>query len=132
MTINMWIATTAWLLLVAGYLRRRDRRLHVRLMVSGIVLDILLVLYLQVTRSAIQSALAFSLKILQQVHIGFSTVALLLYFPVLYLGVRLVRGEKTPGLRERHMRVALAALAFRTLGFIFMFSMWGGAKNAVP
>ncbi len=132
MTLNMWIASCAWLLLVVGYGLRRNRNLHVRFVVSGIVLDILLVLYLQVTRSAIQSALAFSLKLLQQVHIGFSTIALLLYFPVLYLGFRLWRGGGRPGLRDLHRKLACAALFFRTLGFIFMFSMWGGVKHVAP
>ena len=84
------------------------------------------------TRSAIQSALAFSLKLLQQVHIGFSTIALLLYFPVLYLGFRLWRGGGRPGLRDLHRKLACAALFFRTLGFIFMFSMWGGVKHVAP
>ena len=120
----MWIATAAWACLVCGYLKRKDRTTHVALMRTGIFLDIALVLYLQVTRGAIQTALGFSLELLKQLHIGASTVALVLYFPVLYLGYLLVQNKGTPRTRELHIKIATTAFIFRTLGFILMFSMW--------
>lgn len=124
MTSFMWIATCAWSLLVVGYFFRFRRRLHVPLMLAGIFCDIVLVLYLQVTREAIQTALGFSLAILKQIHIGFSTTALLLYFPVLFLGYKLVTNTASTKQRNLHIRLATAALVARTLGFVFMFSMW--------
>jgi len=123
MTVNMYIATVAWLCLVLGVLNRKKRKKHVPLMLTGITLDFLLVLYLQVVRDAIQKAAEFSLSALQQTHIGFSTLALLLYFPVLYLGSQLVKGKGTPRTKSLHVRIALSAFLFRTLGFVFMFSM---------
>jgi len=124
MTINMWIASVAWLLLALGYTQRRNRKRHVPLVLAAIGMDIGLVLYLQFTRSAVQKALEFSLKILQQIHIGFSTLALLLYFPILFLGFKLLRGDRDPKTRLLHIRIATIALIARTLGFCFMFSMW--------
>ena len=124
MTINMWIASLAWLCLVVGYLNRKTRSIHVLFMRAGILIDISLVLYLQVTRGAIQKALGFSLEILQQLHIGASTVALLLYFPVLYLGYLLVKGKGNEKTKALHIKIATTAFFFRTLGFILMFSMW--------
>ena len=124
MTIPMYIATTAWLLLVAGYFKRKERSLHVLLMRLGIGIDIGLVLFLQVTRSAIQTAASFKLSMLEQVHIGFSTLAFVLYFPVMYLGWKLLKGSDSPSTLIWHKRLALSAFAFRTLGFLFMFSMW--------
>jgi hypothetical protein len=122
MTGNMYIATVAWVLLSIGVLFRKRRGVHVSLMITGIVLDIGLVLYLQVTREAVQTALEFSLKPLEQVHIGFSTLALVLYFPVLFLGFKLLLGP-TASLRKLHITLGSMAYVFRSAGFIFMFSM---------
>ena len=124
MTIYMWIATAAWLCLVAGYLKRKSKSTHVLLMRTAIFTDIALVLYLQVTRGAVQTALSFNLTLLKQLHIGTSTIALLLYFPVLYLGFRLLQGKGTARTRALHIRIAMTAFVFRTLGFFLMFSMW--------
>ncbi|MCB0337473.1 MAG: hypothetical protein KDD62_14250 [Bdellovibrionales bacterium] len=123
MTINMYIATVAWILLILGYTKRFDRKKHVPLVLSGIGLDIALVLYLQVTRSAVQTALEFELSILEQMHIWMSTLALLLYFPVLFLGFKLVKGNAPEGYLEKHKKLATTALILRSCGFILMFSM---------
>ena len=124
MTIRMWIATAAWLCLVVGLLLRKNRNRHVPLMLTGISADICLVLYLEVTKGAVEKALLFDLTPLQMTHIGFSTCALILYFPVLYLGGRLVTGKGSASTLFWHKRVAILALVLRTFGFLFMFSMW--------
>ena len=129
MTIYMWIATVAWLCLMSGYLARKKRSTHVNLMRAGIFLDIGLVLFLQFTRGAIQTALSFELALLKQLHIAASTIALLLYFPILYLGFQLLKGKGTAEMRARHIRLGTTALIFRTLGFLLMFSMW---KSVAP
>ena len=124
MTLQMWIATFAWVCLVLGYAQRRDVRRHVPLVLTGIFTDIGLVLFLQISRSAVQTALEFSLEPLQQLHILFSSIALVLYLPTLVLGSLLVCGCGNENTKARHMLIARTALFFRTLGFLFMFSMW--------
>lgn len=124
MTIYMYIALMAWLCLAFGFAKRKDRSVHIPFVLLGITLDFLLVLYLQVTRDAVGTALQFKLNIFQQIHIGFSTAALLLYFPVLYLGFRLVKRIATPAQRALHIKIAITALILRTFGVLFMFSMW--------
>lgn len=123
MTLNMYIATFAFLLLVSGFIKRKDRQLHPPLMLAGILLDLSLVLYLQATRSALQTAVAFTLTTLQQYHVFVSLIATLLYFPVLVLGFKLWRGNVSIALRTWHIRLALSALICRTLGYFLMFSM---------
>lgn len=123
MTINMYIATIAWLLLAFGYFKRHDRKVHVPCMIGGIGLDLSLVVYLQFTRDAIQKALDFSMSYLQQIHIAASLMATLLYLPVLYLGFLLVTNRASSSTRFHHIRMATAALIARTIGFLFMFSM---------
>ena len=126
MTINIWIATLAWCLLMIGYYKRRERRFHIPLVLSGIILDYALVLYLQFTRDAIQTAISFKLTLLQQMHIGVSTIAILMYLPIIWFGLKLVNGTASPMERALHGRLARFALALRTLGFGLMFSMIGG------
>jgi hypothetical protein len=121
MTANMWVATLAYVLLLLGLLARRRRRVHVPLVVSGILLDVGLVLSLQLERHAVQTAFSFSLGLLAQIHIGLSTVALILYFPVAFLGIRILLGHSSS--RTLHRRLALLAFSFRTGGFLFMFSL---------
>ena len=123
MTIYMYIASTAWLFLLAGYALRRRRWLHVPLALTGITLDLMLVAYLQLTRSAVQTAMSFSLGVMEQIHIANSSIALLLYFPILYLGGRLILGRATLRQRTWHLRLATAALLFRSVGFFFMLSL---------
>ena len=124
MTINMWVATLAWLTLLFGFVLRRRTNIHVPCMISGISADIALVLYLQVTRSALQTAVQFELPLLQMLHIASSTLALLLYFPVLYLGIKMLGKSPDPKMRIWHCRLAIPCFALRTLGFVLMFSMW--------
>lgn len=124
MTLTMYIATLAWFLLSGGLVARKRKMLHVGLMLTGISLDIGLVLYLQITREAVQTALSFTLSPLELTHIAFSSCALLLYFPVLFLGCRLLK-ESNLMLRRWHIRLALSAYVTRTFGFLFMFSMYG-------
>ncbi len=124
MTSAMYIASFAWFLIVFGYTRRKNLFQHIPLVLAGICCDILLVLYLQFTREAVQEALEFDRSVYEQIHIWTSTVALLLYFPVIYFGSSLKKDLDNPELRVKHRRVALTALTFRTIGFLFMFSMW--------
>ncbi|MCO6432500.1 MAG: hypothetical protein J5J00_16725 [Deltaproteobacteria bacterium] len=122
MTIGMWFASAMWVLLAGGYFARHNRRIHVPLVLTAICGDIALVGYLSVTRDAVQTAMQFKLEALQQVHIAASTVALILYFPAAFLGCSLFRGNEK--VRTLHKQIASAALILRTIGFIFMFSMW--------
>ena len=128
MSATMYIAILAWLCLIIGYLNRRNRSRHVPLMLTGMVSDIGLVLYLQFTREAIQKALRFDLAIFNQLHIACSTVSIILYFPIFYFGFRLLRGDLS--VRDIHRRLGTVALIFRTLGLAFMFSLIGRVSVA--
>lgn len=92
-------------------------------MLSGITADITLVLYLQVTRSAVQRAMGPGLELLHRLHIASSTLALLLYIPTLYFGIKLLKHGVTAELITKHKWVAVPALIFRTIGFVLMFSL---------
>lgn len=124
MTLGMWIATAAWLSLLLAYRFRATTRLHVFFAYVGILSDLSLVLYLQLTRSAVQTAISFRLDALEQTHILLSTLAVLCYIPTICFGLLLLFYRSSSRRLLLHKTFAVSALVLRTLGFLFMFSMW--------
>ena len=118
-----WLATLAFVLIVAGWTQRRVRSRHVPLVSAGIIVDLALVLILEFSRDVVGLTMENSYSWMQVTHIGASVLAVLLYIPVIVLGIKLLRG--TVGLRGRnaHRNLANLALGFRTIGFVFMWSM---------
>jgi hypothetical protein len=123
------LATLAFALLLTGFgLRKRGRGRHALLMGLGMALDLALVLVLEFSRDAVGTALGDELNPWQQAHVAASAMAVLLYFPVFTMGwLRLFYTESRPALRLWHIRLGYGALFFRTLGFLFMFSIAGRA-----
>jgi hypothetical protein len=121
-TPYMLIASAAYLCMFSGMLLRRNPKTHPKLMMTGMATDILLVLILEVQRSAIKTASGFSLTYPQQLHILFSLMAVVHYFPVFYLGLKRMKGTASTKQKALHLRLGVMAFAFRTLGFILMFS----------
>jgi hypothetical protein len=120
-TSYMTIAGFNYLLILGGFLvRKKDRKLHVRLVSLGILFDLCLVLLLQAQRDAVGTAMSFKLSPLNQAHIYTSSLATLLYFPQAITGYLLQRNEKT---RKLHKIFGFLVIVFRTLGFLLMFSM---------
>ena len=120
---SMFVATLSYFILCTGLILRKTRKAHATLMSLGISLDLLLVLTLQIKKSAIQTAVAFTLSPLQQAHVGFSTLATVLYFPVLFYGYKRLKNSKNANHRKLHIRMGLMAFIFRTIGFFLMFSL---------
>lgn len=121
-TPHMIVASFAYLCFFSGMILRRNKIYHPRLMMTGMATDIILVLSLEIQRSAVKTALGFSLNFFQQLHIVFSLIAVLYYVPVFYLGLKRLKGTATLAQQRSHIRLGVTALALRTLGFILMFS----------
>jgi hypothetical protein len=122
-TPYMTVATLAYLCMLAAMLIRGNRRLHGRLMGIAMLLDVGLVLFLEVTRHATGTAAGGRLSPFQLMHVGTSTLAVLLYGPLLWMGLRALRGRSSPSLRSSHRLLGMGAFLFRTAGFLLMFSM---------
>ena len=128
-TPYMLIATISYFLMLAGFYYRRIRQLHMPLMFAAIILDLSLVLILEFQREAIKTAMAMSLSPLQQAHIGFSTLATLCYFPLLFWGYRIWKNQSTNQQLSLHKKVGKFAFVFRTIGFLLMFSLLTHVKK---
>lgn len=123
MNVHDVVASAGWLLLVVGWTQHRDRRRHLALVLPGMALDLGLVLYLEFTRSVIEKTMTTRYDALETIHIATSAAAVALYVPTIVLGVRLMAGNTSAGVRLWHRRSAVAALALRTVGFAFMWAV---------
>jgi uncharacterized membrane protein YozB (DUF420 family) len=120
--VNDILASLAFLLIVVGWTQRRNRARHVPLVLSGIGLDLVLVVWLELSRGVVEKTMHDHFSMLRWVHIWSSTLAVVFYVPTLVYGFRLIKGTGGPETRKRHALVATIALVLRTIGF---FCMWG-------
>lgn len=119
----MGVASLAYFLMVWGiWMRKRDRWAHRKLMFTAMGIDFSLVLFLEITRSAVDTVSSGSLNTWQFLHVLFSTLALLGYGPMIYWGKSLDALE-SPRIRFWHRNIGILTFLFRTLGFFLMFSM---------
>lgn len=86
------ISIVACLLLAAGYANRRKKRVHIPLMLSAFAVDMGLVLYIELTRHAIETARTTTSG-LMIFHIAISVGVVLLYLWQIYSGTRRARGK---------------------------------------
>ena len=117
------VATLAFLLIVAGWTQRRTRKTHVPLVMVGIAIDLSLVLILEFSRDVIGMTMEKDWTWMQWTHIGASVLAVLLYLPVVWLGISMLRGAAGPSARTAHGRLATTALLLRSVGFAFMWTV---------
>jgi hypothetical protein len=119
------IATVGWVLLVLGWWFRKDRRRHLSFVIPGMAVDLGLVLFLEFSRNVIERTMRETYSTVEQIHIGTSTAAVVLYIPTIWLGILLIRGKGGPDVRAWHKRCAVPALVLRTIGFGFMWAVQG-------
>lgn len=121
----MRAATVTFGVLLAGAgVRRISVRAHALLMTSGVLADLALLLLVELNRGAIKTATGLKLSPLQNAHVLFSTIAVLLYLPALYLGMRSKGRKVAPG-EVNHRTLGELALLSRAAGYFLMFSMLG-------
>lgn len=132
-TLYMGLASFAYFLMLGGLAHRRKPSVHVKFMGASMLLDLSLVLVLEFQRSAIGTAIGMKLGPLQQGHIVSSTLALVLYFPVFYLGWRshVLAAKGVAPKRKWHVGLGILAFGLRTIGFILMFSLLQVVRSVV-
>jgi hypothetical protein len=92
-------------------------------MSTSIAIDLLLVITLEISRNAVATAISMKLQPLQQMHIAASTIAVILYFPIVILGILRLKARASKKARSYHKILGIIAFTFRTIGFALMFTL---------
>ncbi len=122
MSLYQILATLSYIVLFSGILLRKNRKVHPPFMLVGVISDIVLVLILEFSRGAIETAFSGSVTLFQGVHIVTSSLAVLFYLPTVYYGFLRLKPKPSQKVKKRHKLLGVTAFTFRTIGFIFMFS----------
>jgi len=108
-------STLVLVILVAGILLRRRRRIHIPVMLAAFSLDLASVLAIEVTRGAIRKATSSPPPLLL-FHVIVSVFALLFYGVMFVLGERVRKGAEQ--LRPWHRRTAWLFGACRATNYV--------------
>ncbi len=109
MTPLQYLSCFVCLLLFVGFANRRRRRLHITLMVTSLVIDLGMVLYLELQRGVVESIPGRTMSPLLIFHIFLSAVVLALYAVQVVSGIKKAK-ERGSGV---HAKVAYWFLAAR-------------------
>lgn len=108
------------LLMIAGIVVRRRRRLHVRIMSVAMIWDILLILQIELSRSAIlKASKALTNTTALNVHVTIAVTTVILYAFMVYTGRALLAGKNE--FRQKHKFLGYTTFAMRVLTFITSF-----------
>lgn len=104
-------------LIVVGLLNRRRKRVHIPLMLSALIIDLSMVLYLEIRRGVVESIPHRPMTPLLIVHIIISVTVLVLYGIQVYTGIQNAKGRRSAW----HPRVGAT---FVVLRFANLVTSW--------
>lgn len=103
-----------------GVYLRKKRSVHIKLMATTIIWDILLILQIELTRSAINKASqAMANPMLLNIHVSFAVTTVLFYFAMLYTGRKFLKGDDS--IRPLHKKLGWTTWTLRILTFVTSF-----------
>ena len=110
------LSTLVLLILAAGFwLRKRRNAVHIRLMIAAFLIDLMLVVYIEISRHAVQKVVA-STRPLVWFHAGVSVLVLVCYVIMIQLGRGVLAGH--PRARDWHRRMGLTFVVLRGLNYV--------------
>jgi hypothetical protein len=115
------LSTLVLLLIAAGVYHRKRTRLHLGLMTGAFILDVAMVLWIEITRHAVENTVspAHHTSALLWFHIAVSVGVLVAYVWQIQLGRRLLRGlVATRGL---HLKLGVTFCTLRLLNYVTSF-----------
>jgi hypothetical protein len=108
------------LLMLAGIVVRRNRKLHIKIMSSAMIWDIILILQIELSRSAIlKASKAVSNAMILNIHVGIAVTTVLLYGFMVYTGRALLSGRAD--IRQKHKILGYSTFIMRILTFVTSF-----------
>ncbi|MBL9169400.1 MAG: hypothetical protein JNN07_16795 [Verrucomicrobiales bacterium] len=113
-----WLSTVVLLLILAGVYSRKKPKIHLRYMLAAFVLDVSLVLYIEITRHAVEKV-AHHTGLLLWFHVLVSVAVLTAYVAQIQLGRRIMNGFIAS--RQTHIRLGLTFCTLRLVNYITSF-----------
>ena len=108
------------LLMLAGIIVRRRRQLHIQIMSIAMIWDVLLILQIELSRSAIlKASKAMTNPVMLNIHISIAVSSVILYVFMVYTGRKLLSGQNE--IRSKHRVLGWTTLTMRILTFITSF-----------
>lgn len=109
-----------FLLMVFGIYKRRNRKVHVPVMSAVLLLDVILILQIELGRSAIDKASKAMINpMLLNIHVTFAVLSVVFYVLLVFTGRKLLKGDQA--MRPRHRLFGWTAFILRTLTLITSF-----------
>jgi hypothetical protein len=108
------------LLMLAGVIVHRRRSLHVKIMSTAMIWDVLLILQIELSRSAIlKASKALSNPMILNIHVSIAISTVVLYGFMIYTGRKLLAGNNQ--YRKQHKLLGYSTFSMRILTFITSF-----------
>lgn len=108
------------LLMLAGIVARKRRQLHVKIMSSAMIWDIILILQVELSRSAIlKASKAVTNPLILNIHVSFAVSTVILYGFMVYSGRKMLAGDVS--IRPKHRILGYSTFLMRILTFITSF-----------
>ena len=108
------------LLMTLGIFKRRQRQLHVKIMSLAMIWDILLILQIELSRSAIlKASKAISNPMILNIHVTLAVTTVILYGFMVYTGRALLSGRNE--VRNKHKLLGYSTYFMRILTFVTSF-----------
>lgn len=108
------------LLIMVGIFFKKNSKLHVRTMVFAMIWDLILILQIELSRSAIiKASKAATNSFLLNIHVSIAILTVFFYLIMALTGRKLLKGEIK--IKTKHKTLGYTTLALRILTFITSF-----------
>lgn len=115
------------LLMLLGIIKRRQRQLHVKIMSLAMIWDIILILQIELSRSAIlKASKAVANPMILNIHVSIAVSTVILYGFMVYTGRALLSGRNE--IRNKHKILGYSTFLMRLLTFATSF--WAVSPKA--
>jgi hypothetical protein len=107
-------------LMVFGITKRKKRKIHVPIMSTVLIWDVILILQIELSRNAVaKAAKAVTNPMLLNIHVSFAVLSVVFYVLLVITGRKLLKGDNN--IRPRHRLFGWTAMVLRTLTLITSF-----------
>jgi hypothetical protein len=108
------------LIMAFGIMVRRNRKLHIKIMSLAIIWDVILILQIELSRSAIlKASKAISNAFALNLHVSIAVLTVVLYGFMIQSGRQILRGQVDT--RKKHKILGFTTFSLRILTFVTSF-----------